>query len=402
MVAIVAAGIGGLSLMRGTAPETEKVELRNEPELVVETAVASLGAHRPRFRAVGMVEARAAADLYSPLETEVLALPWDEGEQVAKGESIIELDLRETRFQLEIKQAKLDGINVQIEAIARDRKTENLRLLEEVELQAIAQDEFERTVQLRERSVVSESAVQRMRTDLGQRELAILNQIQKMDALILAEKRLQVARRTAIAELGQIRLILERARLAAPFAGTITSVKTTAGARVQRGVLLAQIYDPSSLRLRAPIPSSVAGAGSQIFGVLVDGTERRNIDLIAMAPMANKGTGSVDVLFALPEDDWLLGEALELELVMPPVEGTVALPFDSLYGASRIYLVGSDGRAKAIECSLHGQTSVASEIVALLRCPGLENGAKVVANRIPSMISGAKLRLAEGELAESN
>lgn len=394
-VAIISSGGAALYLMSGSK-DMPQPELNLETEFLVRTVEARPGGHSPRLSSIGTVEARTEADIYSPLESEVLELSLEEGGRIGKGQPMLTLDTRETRFQLDAQQAAQDEIDAQIAALEGDRLIERLRMEELQRLALIAKEERNRTKMLHDRGVVSKSALQQVRTALGQRELELLGQRQKIDALELSAKRLDAARRSVRSQIGQLRLVLERARMLAPFDGVVKSVLSNAGQRVQRGALLAQIYDPSTLRLRAPIPGSQAARqGAGIRGQLLGNTTGPMLELLGMAPVARKGTGSVDALFALPGDDWLLGAAIEIDLILPLVEESFALPFDALYSGTRIYRVDAHNRADPVDCVSLGMTSKNGNTVALLKCPKLAAGDRVVTSRIPSLITGSKLRSAE-------
>ena len=117
--------------------------------------------------------------------------------------------------------------------------------------------------------------------------------------------------------------------------------------------------------------------------------------LDAVAPAAKAGRGSVDALFALPAGSWLLGLALEFDLLLPRTANTVAVPFDALYAGSRIYVVSAEGRAQAMECANNGQTVIDGKALAILACPELSEGTAVVVTRIPNLVTGTKLKLAD-------
>ncbi len=394
-IGIVAAGVGLLRVMANLAEEPPEV-VKREPEFAVLTAVAAPAAYRPFLSIIGTVEAQASADLVSPVESSVLELNYEEGDAIERGASAVVLDTRDLHFQIEAQQANIDNIQAQIDALQIDRRVEAARMQELRKLEQIAQDDLGRSVRLRERGVVSAGAVDQARTAVSQRGLEILSQQQKIQALELSEKQLAANLRAGGAQLGLLRLTLERARLEAPWDGIVREIMTTAGTDVPRGATLARIYDPASVRLRAAIPSSIAATVRDLSGTLRYNGGAYELELISIAPEAKQGRGSTSALFALPAGNWLLGSALEFDLILPAIAGSVALPNDALYGGSRIYVVDDDQRARAVECSNLGLTRSEGSQLALLDCSGLVRGDKVVVSRIPNLVSGSKLRV-EGD-----
>ena len=374
------------------APQVEQVE----PEINVAVTNVEITAHRPRATVIGLVEAKDEAMLTSPLETEVLAVLAEEGDAVAKNAPLIKLDVRETNYQLEAQLANIDDINAQLGSLQRDVVTERRRLREIRKLQELAEEEYERNNTLLERGIVAQAAVDNSEANLSARELEVLSQHQKIDALLTSRLRLEASERATLAQVGQLRLILERARIQAPFDGIVKVMNPSSGTRVARGSELVQLYDPNSLRLRAAIPNEYSNAGASIEAEVPTATGTQIIPLVNIAPEAKPGRGNVDALFSLPAGNWLLGSAIEFDLLLPLQPNLVAVPFDSLYSGSRVYIVDGDSRAQAIECTSAGQTYKNGQTLALLRCPELKSGDKIVINRIPNLLAGTKLNVPSG------
>ena len=389
--AIVAGGFMLLQIMGLFAAEPPEV-VNREPEFSVRVIEAQIGANSPYLSVIGTVEAQAAADLISPIESSVLELSYEEGERIQKDESVVVLDTRDLQLQIDAQQANIDDIKAQIESLKFDQQVEQERLGELRKLEQIAATELERTRKLRERGIVSTGAVDQAQAAASGRSLEILSQQQKINTLELSKQRLEAQLRGAQAQIGLQRLTFNRALLRAPWDGVVKEIMTTSGTDVQRGTALASIYDPASVRLRTAIPSSIAAAGQAISGNLTRGDAIFELELISVAPEAKQGRGSSNAFFSLPEGNWLLGTAIEFDLVLPAVANSVALPTDALYGGSRIYVIGTEQRAQAVSCSNLGFTRVESSQLTLLSCPGLKSGDLVVVNRIPNLVSGSKLR----------
>ncbi|MBF2735568.1 MAG: HlyD family efflux transporter periplasmic adaptor subunit [Betaproteobacteria bacterium AqS2] len=393
-IVILGVGFAATGYMRENATKPPEVQ-QAEPEVSVAVIAAEIRSHQPRIAIIGQIEAKDEAALTSPLETEVLAVFFEEGDAVSKGEPLLELDTRDTFFQLEAQLAGIDDINAQLESLQTDLAAEDRRLAEILKLRELAAEELARNEKLLERGVVAQAAVDGAVAAVSARDLEIIAQRQKTDGLQTSRKRLNASKRASLAQAGQLRLVLERARLQAPFDGVVKVMEPSVGSRVSRGQPLVQLYDPASLRLRAAIPNEYSRYAFEgvIEGELaVDGVVQR-VALANVAPEAKPGRGSVDALFELPASDWLLGATLDFDLLLPPQERNVAVPFDALYSGSRVYIVDADSRAQAVECAASGQTSVDGRPLALLRCDGLSDGDRIVVNRIPNLISGTKLRV---------
>ncbi len=392
-ILVIGAGVLVIGAMRQFAAEPPAAEKR-EPEVTVAVQDVAIASHRPRISVIGMVEAKDEALLTSPLDTEVLEVFAEEGDAVESGTRLVALDTRETNFQLEAQLAGIDDINAQLEALQLDLGTERRRTGEIANLKSLAADELRRNLTLLERGVVAQAAVDQARAAVSARDLELLAQRQKIDALQTSRKRLQASLRGAEAQVGQLRLVLERARIEAPFSGIVKTMNPSQGTRVARGSPLVQLYDPETLRIRAAIPNehSAAATGGRISGEIATAAGTVPAPMVSVSPEAKPGRGSVDALFELPGGRWLLGTAIEIDLVLPAESGTLAVPFDALYSGSRVYVVGDESRAVAVDCEGAGQTVIDGRTLALLRCPGLAGGERIVVNRVPNLVSGTKLK----------
>ena len=393
-VLVIGGGIfAGIAMKQFSAdpPEAEQ----REPEITVAVEEAKITSHKPRISIIGMIEAKDEASLTSPLDTEVLGVFAEEGDAVTKDTRLISLDTRDTNFQLEAQLATIDDIMAQLDSLSRDLFTERRRTGELRKLRDLSVDELKRNRNLLERGVVAQAAVDQAVAALSSRDLELLGQRQKSDALQTSRKRLEASLRGAQAQVGQLRLLLERARIEAPFDGVVKTMQPSQGTQVARGSLLVQLYNPKTLRIRAAIPNehSSAATSGLISGEVMTKSGISPASMVSVAPEAKPGRGSVDALFELPDGQWLLGTAIELDLVLPEEPGTVAVPFDALYSGSRVYVVGEESRAQAVDCDGSGQTVIDGRTLALLRCPDLKGGDQIVVNRIPNLVTGTKLKI---------
>ena len=195
--------------------------------------------------------------------------------------------------------------------------------------------------------------------------------------------------------LKQAELLIERGEMRAPFAGRVAKVSASTGTRTTRGMPLLEIFNPASVRLRALVPNRYAGllaADGGAQAVLEYDGEARALPLSNVAPQSESGRGGVEAFFDLPEGDWVLGATFEFQLQLPAAPA-LELPFDAVYAESRVYVIDSDNRARGAECARLGVSRGAEGIRALLRCPEVAEGARIVATQLPGIAEGAKVRV---------
>ncbi|WP_315982376.1 hypothetical protein [Aliamphritea spongicola] len=83
-----------------------------------------------------------------------------------------------------------------------------------------------------------------------------------------------------------------------------------------------------------------------------------------------------------------------MTLTLPPVERSLIIPPQALYGTNRIYRI-TDGRLEALEIQRIGDTSVNGKAGILITASDLQEGDKILATQLPNAISGLRVEAAE-------
>ena len=396
---IALAVIAGFSVIAGFIargkPAPPKTEAR-ETVLAVRATTAEIAARRPSILLVGEVEARDYAALTAPVEAEVLAVSFREGETFDKNARLLRLDLREQQLQARARRTELEGIGLQLRGLEQDRAADSERLRENQRLLELAERDYDRNLTLQAKNLVTRKQLETAEQTARLRRGELIELRRRVRNYDIEQRKLQAQQEAAEVALAQAQLLIERGELRAPFAGRVARVHTSVGARPGRGAQLLEIYNPESARLRAVAPGRHAAAlleGGTSAGVLQTGAESLSLSLSRVSPQASEGRGGVEVFFNLPPGEWVLGAAYEFSLHLPPVPETLSLPFDAVYDQSRVYVIDSESRARGEDCVRLGVERGDGETRALLRCPGAADGARIVATQLPGMAAGAKLRI---------
>ncbi len=377
-------------------PEPPKSEAK-EPVFSVRTVQATPLPRRPSVLLVGEVEARDYAVLTAPVEAEVAAIAVREGESFKKKQRLIRLDLREQRLQIRAQDANVETVEVQLVALKRNRQADQERLQEVRTLLKLSQQSYTRNLTLNAKNLVTQSQLETSEAAVTQRRLEVAVLQNQVDNYGTEEQRLLQQLESAKVALAQAQLLTERGEMHALFAGRVVKVHTSVGARPSRGEPLIEIYNPNSVFLRASMPnryvSSLSAEKDKVQARLVQGGELLDLPLANIAPRTNAGQGSVEVLFDLPEGTWILGATHEFQLQLPPIKDALELPFEALYGESRVYIVGEDNRVHGVECERLGVSRREGEVLALVRCPQVVAGDGIVATQLPGIIAeGTKVQ----------
>ena len=91
-----------------------------------------------------------------------------------------------------------------------------------------------------------------------------------------------------------------------------------------------------------------------------------------------------------------LGNLLKLNLQRPEQTDLVPIPFQSIYGNNRIYLL-RDGRMQGVVVETIGQyLPPGREAALLIRSPEIGAGDRIIRTHLPHAVSGLKAKVAEG------
>ncbi len=402
-ILILVVGVVGTYALVKSAPQREPLEPQEKAWLVA-VREASVESIAPQLTLYGRVDSPRVARLSAAVEADVTEVVVLEGERVASAQPLVTLDDRETRLILAEREADLAEIRAQI-AMEKERHRNDLVALEREEmLLELSRKEVSRAQDLARKQVGSRSQLDQARQAEERNALAVdmrKTNIRDHDSRMA---RLEASRARAESLRDRAALDLERTRVTAPFDGRVTRVEVSAGDRVRPGNALVSLYDTSALEIRAQVPvrylplmrseltaSRVLTAQADVGGVRVEA------QLDRLAGEVTRGSGGADALFRITSDhQWLpLGRTVKLVVDLPTVSDVVALPYEAIYGTSKVYLLDGD-RMRGIEVERRGERYArdGSHRV-LVHSPELTHGARIIVTQLPNAIDGLRVSVAE-------
>ena len=250
---ILILGIVSFMALRYTRPEPAPVEAQ-ERRWPVEALTVSPSEHVPLLSLFGEVVAPDMVTLVAPVQARVAQRPVSDGQRVAQGELLIALDEDDLSSPLRQAEAELADLQAQLEN-ERIRHENNRQVLaQERTLLASANRQLERNRSLEGRNLTSQTdvdtardAVARAQLNVSARESAIAEYPSRLASLEARLARAQV-------QAADARRSLERGRVHAPFAGSVTRVQVAEGDDVAPRAALLSLYPLDGLELRARIP----------------------------------------------------------------------------------------------------------------------------------------------------
>ena len=365
----------------------------------VQTINAEIGVRSPAITLYGRIESPEQLKAAAPGGGIVVKVFVRNGARVQAGQQLVKMDRRDFEAALLQAEADLRDIENQI-AELRVRHQTNLASLEtERNLLSLAEAEVARLVKLAQQNLSAETALNSARSELGRQQLALNSRSLDVDSYPARLQILQARRDRARAQLDQARLAMTRSDVRAPFDGIVSQVAVAAGDRVSLGQLLISLFPLQALEIRAHLPvnyiESVQRAIAEGVRLEARVANRGDLGPFPVLRLAGEAEATgIDIYFAVDSADTLLrpGELLALNLGLPAEAGVFAVPFQAIYGNSRIYLV-EDGRLRAVEVETVGQTrGEGNQVLVLIRSPRIQNGDLISVTHLPNAVSGLKVK----------
>ena len=398
-ILIGVAVLGVTTALKARTPP--KIEKRAEPTLLVRTVSPVRQTRRPALFLIGKVEAEDQATLTAPIEADVLDIAVREGDYFPKNKSLVQIDTRDLRYTTIAQQAQIDELQAQLNSIQRNRNADRQRRDEMARLLELAEKDYARNQHLFEEKVLPLKQLEQSEQALRARQsefTVIANQVADYDT---QQQRVEAQMAATEAQQAQTRLLIERARLRAPFAGRVIKVHTAVGARTPRGAALIEIFDPAQLRLRVAVAQRYAAAVKQgeVQTIIEHNGAAVTLAYTGIEPRVETGDSSINTFFGLPSGDWLLGAVYDVVVELPPIEEVIALPIEAIYNDRFIYRVNDELRAEAVSCERIGLTAGNGKknVQVLMRCRDLRDNARVVADQLPNLLDGVLLKVIESD-----
>ena len=309
------------------------------------------------------------------------------------------LDRRDFAASLLQAEADLRDIDNQIAELKVRHQSNLLSLETERELLALADAEVQRLLKLKEQNLSANTAISSARSEMGRQNRAVTSRQLDVDSYPAKLQILNARRDRAQAELDQSRLAMSRSEVRAPFAAIISEVGVAAGDRVSLGQMLVSMFPVDSLEIRAHLPASYTNALQQAIdenqNLDASVPNRKDLGRLPVLRLAGEAEATgIDVYFSIEDAPAQLrpGELLPLNLRLPVESGVFAVPYQAIYGNSRIYRV-VEGRLQAVDVRSVGQARNGDDqVLVLIRRDEIKSGDLIATTHLPNAVSGLKVK----------
>ncbi len=322
------------------------------------------------------------------------------GARVSKGDALVTMDRRDFNAALRQAEADVHDLDSQVNELEIRQRSNLASLRTERELMTLAEAEVERLVELKKQKLTAETALNSAHSELARRQLAVTSRKLEVDSYPARLQTLEARQDYGRAELERARLAMKRSEVHAPFAAIISEVPVSSGDRVSLGQILVSLFPVNALEIRAHLPinyiESVQSAIANKETLVASVAGRSDLGQFPLLRLAGEAEATgIDVYFAIDTGaaQFRPGELLALTLKLPAESGVFAVPYQAIYGNSRIYRVVED-RLQAIDVVSIGQARTANEKVqVLIRSDQIGDGDLIAVTHLPNAVSGLKVKI---------
>lgn len=396
---ILALGVGGFLALKASRPKPPVAQVK-EPVWRVRAVPVELVTASPVLNLNGRVESPDQTQAAAPGPGRVLTVDAREGQAVARGQVLLELDPRD--FQPRVDQAR-----GQVRELEAALASEHLRhqadldqLAQEKRLQDFAAADLARFERLQQENFYSQAAVDQSRANLSRQEMGVRSRELSIADHQARQAQLQARLTQAQANLEQAELALQRSRVVAPFSGYVAQVAVAAGDQVNTGQTLLRLYPAAGLEVRAKLPAPLQ---DEFLAALARGTHPQATARLGDDDLSfhlRRVAGAADArgldgffILAEPARSLRLGELVSLRVARAPVAGVAAVPYAALFGGNRVYRIVQE-RLQPVAVEVMGEAASQDGAARLLvRGAGLREGDQLAATHLPNAIGGLKVEV---------
>ena len=399
LAALVGACLISTGTLMATAPQHDPSVL-DEKSWPVSRAVTETQTLSPEIALFGRVETPRHAKLSAAISAEVIELHIAEGQRVSKGQLLLSLDSAEQELLLQQRSADLEDSQAQLQLVLRDIRTDREVLSHMQNLHDLTKAKADRLQTLSSKKLIATEKLEDTLQEVSRQGIELAIQQAQVDNNPHRQSQAEAAVSRNLARMDNQQINLQRTEIRAPFDGRISSLTVSPGDRVQLGQILLSLYDSNALQVRVSIPSSAidimkeALINGEPIGASVNG-QQLFATLTALASEVSRGKSGVDGLFTMADTDGVLelGRAVELTIIMPPIERVIALPLQSVYDNKRVFTI-NEGRLRSVEVAPIGQRiNAQGKLEILVKENTLKSGVAILASNLPKAASGLKVKV---------
>ncbi|NJN52519.1 MAG: biotin/lipoyl-binding protein [Gammaproteobacteria bacterium] len=369
-------------------------EARTEKAWPVSVESITPGALAPMFSAFGRIESAQVARIQTDVIAPIRHVAVREGDWVAAGDVLIELDTAELELQVtqrsaDLEQQRANLLSIEGEYALAKQTTDHYRHVYDV-----SQKKLTRHQDLLEKRMIAQSLLDEAVQQAAASSIEYQTHLRQLADFPnrIAQARAGVKRATALLE--SARIDLDHGTVRAPFAGPVIAVLVSPGNHTALGVALIEVADAASFEIRTQVPDAYRDSLRRHLAQGHPITARWgdvSVRLTRFAANVRVGQSGLDAFFAIDADALPMaqtGRVVSLKVQLPEEPGVVALPPQAIFENDRIYAVEADRLHAIVVERIGDHTTASGEYRVLVRSPELNPGQRIMTTALPKAISG--------------
>ena len=410
--------LAGLFLA-GCGSEAESSQNTSKKAPLVEVVSASQGEISKDIDITGKIVATREIKVQATVEGPVGFSPWREGDQVEKGEKLIEIDrplyraeLKESEANLKVAESRLADLKAGTRPEEIAQTEQNVKYLQECA--DFARKNLERVQELAAKGGVSGEELEKARLSFIECHTNLVSAREKLSQLKTGPTQTDIQVQEAEVEKARATLEKARAKLAetriqAPFDGIITKVYVHPGDLATPQDPLLEMLDPASLVVRFSVsetlmPEIQPGMKATVRLDAYSGRDFQepcynqgcDVKIARIYPEINTDSGTVPVEAELTAPHNLMpGMFARISLPVQTAREAVLIPASALLSTSgdqEAVFVVQEGKAERREIRIGLEQGSRVQVL-----EGLKPGEKVVVAGMNSITDGTAVRIEKAE-----
>ncbi len=372
----------------------DRAEVRRDEGRPVPVTVETVGTTREvaEFAATGTVHSRTTTTITANVTGYVTRVSVREGDRVQAGVILVEIDDRDARARLAQAEAMLSEASGALEEVERAiAAVESGREATEADAR-LAQATFQRFEELLERKSVSRQEFD----EVAARRQVSQARLREAEATLLStrarEGQVRARIRRAEAAVEEARLQLGYSRVAAPFAGVVTTKQVEIGQLASPGSPLLVLEDSRRFEVRAGISEGRIGGVSvgQEVRVRIAALDTEMAGIVGeITPRADPASRSVVVKVEIPAVDGLRSGLFATTYFKSGETAALTVAEESLLVRGQlvgVYVVDDDSRARFRLVRTGRRAAGRAEVLS-----GLSEGDRVVVDPGSEVVNGVRV-----------
>jgi len=398
-ILVIAIALGLFQVLKASKPDREKPQLK-EKVWQVDVMQVNKGNISPELTLYGRVESPELLNAAAPAGGVISQVLVQNGTQVKRGDILLQMDKRDFASVMVQARSDLTSIKNQISELEIRNRSNQAALKTERELLELADTNVQRMLKLKKQNLGTDSVLNDARSTLGRQQLSVISREFEVDSFKIKKSNLEAERNRQVARLSDAQLMVERSEVIAPFDAIVSATPVSIGDRVSTGQTLISLYPVNGLEIRAHVPARYVNSiqqeiaqGKQHHALVSTESGALQLQLIRLAGEAQ--ASGIDAYFQSggASYDFRPGSLLSLKFRLPQQLDVIAIPYQAIYGNSRVYLLIGD-RLKAVNVESVGQYIKSDGATALLiRSAEISENDQIVVTHLPNAVDGLKVSL---------